>query len=104
MMKRIVAIIALTLLCAGCNNPQSFGIGPWPVYTEPAPIAFSPEEQAELQSFAKDHAAVFKKIQAQEHSYRALIQEHNARAKAMNRKQLQTLGFDDDTLKQTLSE
>jgi hypothetical protein len=100
-MKRLAAI-ALLLSLSACSNPQSFGIGPWPVYAEPAPLEFTPDEQAELKQFAHDHPALFKRIQGQANSYRAIVQEHNKRAKEMNKKQLKTLGFDDEAIRQTM--
>jgi hypothetical protein len=102
-MIRIIALAALLALC-GCNNPQSFGIGPWPVYAEPPPLEFTPDEQAALENFSRGNPELFKRIQGQAHAYRAIVQEHNRRAKEMNKKQLKTLGFDDEALKQTLSE
>lgn len=97
-----LAVISVILVLAGCSDPKSFGVGPWPVYTEPAPLQFSPDEQTELETFARDHPALFKRIQGQAHAYRAIVQEHNKRAKEMNQRQLKALGFDEDTLRKTM--
>ena len=92
----------LILLLSGCSDAKSFGVGPWPVYTEPPPLQFTPAEQTELETFARDHAALFKRIQGQAHSYRAIVQEHNKRAKEMNLRQLKALGFDEESLRKTM--
>ncbi len=98
------AALSLVLLLSGCSDAKSFGVGPWPVYAEPPPLQFTSTEQAELESFARDHAALFKRIQGQAHSYRAIVQEHNKRAKEMNLCQLKALGFDEDSLRKTMEQ
>lgn len=103
-MKRIqLAAISIILLLSGCSDPKSFGVGPWPVYAEPPPLQFAPDEQTDLENFARDHPALFKRIQGQAHAYRAIVQEHNKRAKEMNQRQLKALGFDEEALRQTLT-
>ena len=106
-MKRILTLCSLLALSAvlslsGCGDAQSFGIGPWPVYTEPPALEFSPAEQVILRRFAADNPTLFNRIQNQSHAWRAIVQEHNKRAKEMNKRQLKALGFDDDALRQTL--
>jgi len=105
-MKNRYTYIALSflLILSGCSDAKSFGVGPWPVYAEPPPLQFTSAEQTELESFARDHAALFKRIQGQAHSYRAIVQEHNKRAKEMNLRQLKALGFDEDSLRKTMEE
>jgi len=100
----LLGSVAMLLCLSACSNPQSFGIGPWPVYAEPPPLEFTPAEQAALKLFARNNPELFKRIQGQAHSYRAIVQEHNKRAKEMNKKQLKTLGFDDEAIRQTMSE
>ena len=94
-------LISIMLVC-GCNDPKAYGVGPWPVYTEPASLQFSSDEQTALQNFAREHPALFQRIQNQEHAYRAIVQEHNKRAKEMNQRQLKALGFDEESLRKTM--
>lgn len=99
-----LAIICIILgAISGCSDPKSFGVGPWPIYAEPPPLEFTPEEAQDLQTFARDHPTLFKRIQGQAHAYRAIVQEHNRRAKEMNQRQLKALGFDEKTLNDTLA-
>jgi hypothetical protein len=100
-MKRLVLLMSI-IIFAGCNDPKSFGVGPWPVYTEPAPLQFSPDEQTTLQSFSREYPDLFKRLQGQSHAYRAIVQEHNKHAKEMNQRQLKALGFDEESLRKTM--
>src|ERR1041385_670603 len=84
----------LTLFLSGCGSVQSFGVGPWPVYKEPDPLSFDDNDRAALEAFALEHPDLFQRIQGQAHSYRAIVREHNRRAKEMNLRQLKTIGFD----------
>lgn len=101
---RLLICAAAILLLPGCGNVQSFGVGPWPVYKEPEALSFDDNERTALQEFALNHAALFKRIQGQALSYRAIIREHNRRAKEMNLRQLKTIGFDEQSIKDSLSE
>ena len=100
-MVRSLCLCLLLFLC-GCGNVQSFGVGPWPVYKEPEALSFDENDRAALQAFALEHPDLLKRIQGQAHSYRAIVREHNRRAKEMNLRQLKTIGFDEESIKQTL--
>lgn len=90
-----------SLIClAGCNDMKAFGVSPWPIYKEPAPLTFSADEQAALVKFATEQPELFKKIQGQSHSYRAIVQTHNKKALEINKKQLEALGYDEKTVRQ----
>lgn len=99
-----VIVLALLFALSGCAEPQSFGVGPWPIYKEPAALEFTPEETSAIATFAKEHMALFNKLQGQEHSYRAIVRTHNKAAKEMNTKVLKTLGFDETTVDITFKE
>jgi len=99
---RKLFFVALMLFLSGCGSVQSFGVGPWPVYKEPDALTFTDDERAELETFAHDHSELFKRIQGQANAYRAIVREHNRRAKEMNLRQLKTIGFDEQSIKQTL--
>ena len=97
-----LCLCASVVVLSGCGSVQSFGVGPWPVYKEPDALTFSDDERSALETFAHDHPDLFKRIQGQAYSYRAIVREHNRRAKEMNLRQLKTLGFDEDSIKKTL--
>src|SRR4051812_24691732 len=101
---RLLVCAAAIFLLSGCGNVQSFGVGPWPVYKEPEALSFDDNDRTALQEFALNHAALFKRIQGQTLSYRAIIREHNRRAKEMNLRQLKTIGFDEQSIRDSLSE
>jgi hypothetical protein len=101
-MKPAKWLLCFLLFLSGCGSVQSFGVGPWPVYKEPDPLSFDDNDRAALESFAHDHPDLFKRIQGQALQYRAILREHNRRAKEMNLRQLKTIGFDEESIKQTL--
>lgn len=90
-----------SLLClVGCSDMKSFGVSPWPIYTEPAPLVFDEAETKTLTDFATSNPELFKKIQGQSHAYRAIVQSHNKKALEINKKQLEALGYDEKTVRQ----
>ena len=54
----------------------------------------------ELMKFAVANPELYKKIQGQSNSYRAIVRTHNKKALEVNKKQLQALGYDEETIKQ----
>lgn len=52
--------------------------------------------------FKKDHPDVFEKIQAQDHAWRAIVREHNKRARELNKKKLEALGFKESDIQEVL--
>src|ERR1041384_6828416 len=96
---RYLTLVVCMVGIAGCGSIQSFGVGPWPIYTEPQPLEFSDTEKQELATWAAQDPALFRRIQNQEHSYRAIVREHNKQAREMNLRQLRALGYDDETLR-----
>ena len=91
----IGSVIAVALMLGGgCGvDINSLGGGPVPVYDEPEPLAFTPEEALEILKFQKANPDLFDKIQGQSHAYRAIVRKHNEWARDTNRKRLEALGF-----------
>ena len=96
----IGSLAVLLLALAGCVDGKTYGISPWPIYKEPAPLVFDDKETAELMKFAVANPELYKKIQGQSNSYRAIVRTHNKKALEVNKKQLQALGYDEETIKQ----
>lgn len=89
------------LALGGCGgvDVNAIGAGPWPVYSEPAALVFTGAEAAELRAWKARDPALFTKIQSQSHQYRAVLREHNKRARELNKKRLEMLGFKEADVK-----
>ena len=91
---RLLLTGSLLLALSGCwgVDVNAVGAGPWPVYDEPT-VEFTPEEATQLEAWKAQNKTLFKKIQGQDNAWRAIVREHNKRARDLNRKKLEMLGF-----------
>lgn len=107
-MRRTLTILTLSIcslfLLGGCADAKSMGMGPWPIYEEPKPLALSEDEKAAVMAFIVKNPALWKRIQNQDNAWRAIVRTHNKNARTMNKKQLATMGFDEQEIKATLQE
>ena len=97
MLRKMLAATVLSILLiggSGCGNIKGFGVGRWPVYSVPADPALSEADKADLVEFAKAKPELFGKIHGQFLAYRKIVQEHNKKAKEVNRRQLEALGYE----------
>lgn len=103
-MNWIGSLVLAAVFLTGCADIKSIGGGPIPVYHLPDKLAFTPEEATTLGTWVYTHPELFRKIQDQEHAYRAILQSHNKWAKETNRKRLEAMGFKDSDLREVLNE
>lgn len=97
----LVALFALSG-CIGGVNAKSLGAGPWDVIPEPPPLNLTADENAQIDKWAAENAALWKKIQAQDHAWRAGVQTHNKLALAHNTQTLKDMGFDKQSAQQAV--
>jgi len=97
-----IGSILLCFVLTGCNELAS--ATKWPIYREPPAAEFKADEKLFLTKFAAEHPELFKKVQGQYLSYRAIVRTHNKHAKKHNLKVMETLGYDKEDLKQLLED
>lgn len=86
--------LLLCLFLSGCGpNVETVGGGPWPRYKEPDPITWTDVELNQLDQIKTYAPDVLKKVQAQDHSWRAIVQEHNKQALKHNQHMLEVLNL-----------
>ena len=99
LLKKLKILLALTLLLCvsvGCNGQLPEGMGRKPRITVGPPPVFSSDELEVLQSLAKEHPAIAKKIVGRNHELAAAVEEYNRQAAKTNYKLYLALGHSPD--------
>lgn len=97
-----LSIASLLLLLLGCADAKSLGMGRWPLLPQPEELVLNAEEIVALAEFAAKRPALVAKIKKQSDAYRAVIEAYNKRAREVNRRQLQALGYTEAELPEQL--
>lgn len=91
-----LAALTMAVSSVGCLDAKSMGVSRWPMYEPPAALVFSDAEIATIRKWATEQPELFKKLQAQNNQWAALVNTHNKKALEINLKQLDALGHDEN--------